>query len=330
MGTAVREGAALAVAEQNQVGGVIGKKLRLVVEDNGGEPKQAISSLKIFSERYKADYILAPFTHIVQAIAPEIAARKKFLLYWAGLSTPTQQSPHIFKDFQDTAEDGRVLADEIVRRKPESIAILTEVQDACLEIVGHVRNRLRSAGISIIAEDSFNPGDTDFRSVLLRLHTRKPKAFVFCTWRDGALVMRQFDDLGLTKIPTYQVLAPFFPYNDTTEARSSYERNGTISTWVGPTPDELADKDLPFAKKFKFDPNNRLRLETLVAYDGVRALIAAMSICHDANDIPCVAKRFQHTTYDGVAGPLRFNDLRRSIRPSRLMRVVNGRWEFLH
>ena len=73
LGSPVRDGMLLRLEEANAAGGVHGRKLRMVVEDTGYDPKRAVLATRKLLERDQAFAFLANFgTPVVMATMPLI------------------------------------------------------------------------------------------------------------------------------------------------------------------------------------------------------------------------------------------------------------------
>lgn len=99
-GTAQMRGLQLAVDDINARGGVAGRELELIVEDNAGQPSRAVSgTLKLLTVE-KVPIFFSAFTHITQAVkepvadTPEIRKlyeKNQSVSLWYGFSESTEK-----------------------------------------------------------------------------------------------------------------------------------------------------------------------------------------------------------------------------------------------
>src|SRR4051812_29334068 len=72
-GTAQAHGLELAIEHINKAGGINGSQLRLDLEDNAGDPKQAVSGIRKQLSTSNAKIYYIGFTHLIQAVASPLA-----------------------------------------------------------------------------------------------------------------------------------------------------------------------------------------------------------------------------------------------------------------
>jgi len=198
-----RNGFQLAVDQINAKGGVGGRKLALLVEDNRGESKEAVTAARLLLDLHKVDIVLSAFTHISQAIAPIVSRKNSILIYASTFPDIAAQDRRIFKDHFDGRESGKLIAEALVTAGFKKVAYLSEQNDACDAYELGFRRKAEELGIIISERQLYNPGETDFNTVLLRLKIKSPEAIVLCTWRDTHLVMSKISELGMIGTPTY-------------------------------------------------------------------------------------------------------------------------------
>ena len=110
VGEAERRGLQLGVEELNARGGVNGRPLELIVEDNLGEAKSAVSGVMKLLHTDKVDLVFSAFTHITQAVSSTVSKQKKLLLYASSLRTFAEENPFVFRDYYDAYDAGLELA----------------------------------------------------------------------------------------------------------------------------------------------------------------------------------------------------------------------------
>ena len=81
VGLDVKQGAELAIATVNKDGGVDGKKLKLVVEDTGGEPAQAVQLTTSFAKDKNVVAVLGPINAAELGAVTGIAQSSKVVVF---------------------------------------------------------------------------------------------------------------------------------------------------------------------------------------------------------------------------------------------------------
>ena len=329
IGGAERDGLLLAVEEINDNGGIGGCPLELVVEDNMGEAKAAVTSVKRLLQERKPDLIFSAFTHITQPVAEIVAKSDALMMYASSVKTMANSSRYVFRDYIDILEDGKLLAEQSILRKLSKVAVLEEESDSCFDFSDSFGEVASKGGVRVVKRYSYLPGDTDLKSLLLKIAQSKPEALIACTWRDSDLLMKQMAQLNLLSIPVFHVIAPFLPVADTPEIRKLYERNGSLSTWYGFVEQGRTVKQKRFAEKFKHRFGHSPRPDSAFTYDDLYVLKRAFEKCQgsESNYRKCVAGEIIDTKYDGVGGLLSFDENGNVARDRILMKVVNGKWQ---
>jgi len=211
------------------------------------------------------------------------------------------------------------------------VVIMGEQNDAVYLLRDALVEEARRLGVEIEGQDFYAPNETDFRVLLLRLASKKPDAFGFLAWRDGALLMNQLKTLGLIRIQTFHILAPMVPVNDSPEVRKLYEENGAVSVWHGYVADDPKPGEAEFAMRFRARFGVEPRTEAIFAYDDMQILAKAIKRCpaSGAIDQACLARELSIMRHRGVGDELFFGPSRLASRPEVLIRVVNGKWQRL-
>lgn len=327
-GVAQSRGLQLAIDEVNESGGIRGRKLQLVIEDNAGDPKTALSGVSKLFDHDKIDILFSAFSHITQAVKERAKKSNKVMIYAASLGEIAASHELFFRDWGDAASEGRTLAEAIKKDGHKRVALISEINDACAAVEAAFTTRAAELGIEIRARELYTPGETDFKPTLLKLSAKKPDAFACCMWRDAHLVMPQLKNIGLISIPTYHLLAPLIEANDTPELRQLYTENRSRSVWMGFAEGSLDESQKEFFRKYTARFGEKPRMESALAYDDVKIIAAALVPCvtEATVDQSCLAKNMSSTNQSGVSGPLRFDDQRRLNREDLTIEVRNGTW----
>lgn len=319
----------MGIADINSRGGVNGRKLLLFIEDNQGEPKNAVVSVSKLLQVDKVDIIFSAFTHVTQAVKDLVKSAHKFMLYHASAGDIVQSSPLFFRDYGDAEESGVALATHVQGKGFKRLGFMSEIGDFCFLSEKGFLSQYPATVAPFISRQNYNPGETDLRPLLLRLRAEKPDGLVLCTWRDTQLVMKQLKELDMLHIPTFQFHAPFLPSSDSPETRVLLEANATITTWYGIVKGESTPDQEAFIERFTKESGEAPILpDAAFAYDDIGVLAKALASCVQPRDLSldCLAEKMLVTDYVGLAGPIRFTKNRVSNRPVLLIAVKNGEW----
>jgi len=327
VGNDEKNGMEMAIEDINAKGGINGRKLTLIAEDNAGDAKNAVTGVQKLITVDKADVIYSAFTHITRAVAPVVSEAKIPLLYSAVDRTVAEDNRYFFRDYFDNIDIGKRLADSVLDNKYQKVKILSEISDSCNQLVNAFKEE--STGKLVISkEELFQGTETDFRTHLTKLDLKENDALLVCAFKQVNILMKNMNELNLLGTQTFQLSAPSIPAANTPEIKELFSENQTVSSWYG-----FADKGntkrqnefiLRYKEKFGVEPGS----DSVFAYDDIMILKDVLKKCYkDKLDNECFEKEMLATDYDGVAGKLRFNQNRLSTRDTLLIQAKNGVWE---
>ncbi|HVF11377.1 MAG TPA: ABC transporter substrate-binding protein, partial [Abditibacteriaceae bacterium] len=201
-GTSTRDGIKLAVEEANKAGGVLGKQIRIQLENNAGSPEQATTVVK---KLIKQDNVLAVLGEV--ASSRSLAAAPVCQAAGVPMISPTSTNPrvtqigdYIFRTCFIDPFQGTVNA-RFARHhsKAKTAAVLTDVKnDYSVGLSEFFITEFKKLGGEIVAEESYKEGDTDFRAQLSNIKARKPDIiFIPGYYTEVGSIAKQARDLGL-------------------------------------------------------------------------------------------------------------------------------------
>jgi branched-chain amino acid transport system substrate-binding protein len=196
------KGLTLAIAEINAAGGVLGKKLELITEDNQTKSGESATAVKKLISR---DKVVALIGEVASGRSNEAAphAQKAHVPMIAPAATNpsvTQNGDYIFRVCFIDPFQGTVLAkfakDDLHAKK---VAILLSVSNAySVGLAKFFKETFTANGGTVVAEKSFSEGDKDFKAQLTAIRSLGVDAiFVPSYYTEAALIARQARELGL-------------------------------------------------------------------------------------------------------------------------------------
>ncbi|MEK6690918.1 MAG: branched-chain amino acid ABC transporter substrate-binding protein [Nitrospirota bacterium] len=200
MGTDFRNGVDLAVAEWNEKGGVLGKKIAMVVSDDQHDPKQAVSvANKMVNEGTVG--VIGHFNSSCSIPASEVYNR-------AGIPmiTPASTNPqltergfdNIFRVCGRDDQQGAVAADFVTNRlRLKKIAILHDKTTYGQGLANEFKKALGNK-VEVVHYGGIIQGDKDFKAVLTVVKEKKPELIFFGgIYPEAALLVKQAKELGI-------------------------------------------------------------------------------------------------------------------------------------
>lgn len=196
-----QNGIEIAVDEINETGGINDKKVKIVYGDSKNDPKEGVAITQRLINVDKLPVIVSAMSSVTMAIIPIIDEAKTVLV--CGLTRPgiTDLSPYLFRYFLRMDLEGERMANfaytDLRIRKVVTFYVNDEAglrgQEAFQKI-------FKDLGGQILAAESFDIGNTDLRSVLIKLKSLNPDAFYFVGYeKTMGIAIKQLHEIGASK-----------------------------------------------------------------------------------------------------------------------------------
>lgn len=194
------------VKEANSKGGIKGQKIELIVYDTQGDATKAVQLATKLIKNDKVSVIVGPSTTgETMAIIPVVEKEKIPLISCAaGIKIIEPVKRYVFK----TPANDHVAAEKIftymLAKKQKSVALLTVTDGFGSSGREQLKDMAKKKGISIVADETYGPKDTDMTAQLTKIKGSKADAIICWGTNPGpAIVTRNVKQLGI-KIPLYQ------------------------------------------------------------------------------------------------------------------------------
>src|SRR3954449_2454469 len=166
-GQSSHAGTKLAIDEVNAAGGVLGKKLRLVTEDDQSKPGEAATVVRKLISRDKAIAILGEVASSRSLEAAPICQQNKIPMISPASTNPkvTEVGDYIFRVCFIDPFQGTVLAKFALGKGWKRAAILTDVkQDYSVGLTQFFKEYFAKNGGTIVIEQNYSTDDSDFNA----------------------------------------------------------------------------------------------------------------------------------------------------------------------
>jgi branched-chain amino acid transport system substrate-binding protein len=206
-GQAAHRGTVLAIEEINAAGGLLGKKLELITEDDQSKSGEAATVVKKLISRDKVVAVLGEIASSRSLEAAPICQNAKIPMISPSSTAPevTATGDYVFRVCFIDPFQGTVMAkfakDALKLRK---VALLSSVSSAySVGLARYFKERFVADGGTIALEQRYAEGDKDFRAQLTAIKAANVDGlFIPGYYTEAALICRQARDLGLT-IPLF-------------------------------------------------------------------------------------------------------------------------------
>jgi branched-chain amino acid transport system substrate-binding protein len=202
-GQSSHKGILMAFEEINAAGGVLGKKLELVSEDNQTKPGESATVAKKLIARDKVVALLGEVSSGRSLEAGPIAQAAKVPMIAPAATNPkvTEIGSYIFRVCFIDPFQGTVMAKFAQGDlKAKKVAIISSVSNAySVGLAKFFRETFAKGGGHVAVEQKYSEGDKDFRAQLTAVKAAGVDAvFVPGYYTEAALIVRQARSLGMT------------------------------------------------------------------------------------------------------------------------------------
>ena len=201
-GTDTREGIALAVEETNAAGGVDGKRIRVIYEDDKSTTYEAVQKVRQLIDRNKVVALLGEVASS-RSLAGGLIANTSHVPMVTPSSTAvevTKKRQWVFRTCFTDDQQGAVAARFIKEHlKKDRIGIFFAAQDPYSSGLARAfREEMKRLGGQIVVDKGYQKGETNFRTYLSELKAAGPEAlFVPNYYNEMVLIARQASEVGI-------------------------------------------------------------------------------------------------------------------------------------
>jgi branched-chain amino acid transport system substrate-binding protein len=328
-GISTRNGIEMALDEVNARGGVKGKKVAVRVYDNQSKPEEAANAVTRLIAQDGAKLILGEVASTNSlAMAPKAQAAQVPMISPASTNPKvTQVGDFIFRVCFIDPFQGLVMA-KFAREnlKAQKAAVLRDNKSDYSHGLAQVfTEKFKAFGGTIVVEEDYAQGDTDFRAQLTAIKSAKPDVvFVPGYYTDAGLIARQAKQLGLTAT----LLG-----GDGWESEKLFELGGSAIDGSYYSNHYSIDNPSPKTQKFLTDYKKRFGAvpDSLAAlgYDAAMVGMHAMEQAKDTSG-PALRDAIARTKdFDGVAGKINLDANRDAVKPAVVLKVAGGKAEYV-
>jgi branched-chain amino acid transport system substrate-binding protein len=202
-GQSSHKGTLLAIDEINAAGGVLGKKIDLVYEDNQSQPGQSATVVRKLITRDNVVAVLGEVASGRSLEAAPICQQYKIPQISPSSTNPkvTEMGDYIFRVCFIDPFQGTVMAKFAENTlKAKRVAMLSDAASAYSAGLGqYFREKFLADGNQLVIEQKYSGGDKDFKAQLTAIKAANPEAiFVPGYYTEAGLIVLQARQLGIT------------------------------------------------------------------------------------------------------------------------------------
>ena len=329
-GHSSHSGTLLAVEEINAAGGVLGKKIELITEDNATKPGESATIAKKLISRNKVVAILGEVASSRSLeIAPIAQAYKVPMISPASTNpTITEKGDYIFRICFIDPFQGTVMAKFAKNSlKINRVGVLTSVSSAySVGLSKYFKETFSKDGGTIAIEQKFSEGEKDFKAQLTAIKAENVQGiFVPTYYTEAALIAKQARDLGIT--------VPLFG-GDGWEAPELLKIGGSAIEGLYYSTHYTPEADSPevkaFVEKFKKRWNGEVPdAMAALGYDSARILADAITRAGTTKNTKLRDAIAQTKDFPGVTGKTTIDEHRNASKAAAIVTVKDGQFKFV-
>ena len=318
-GVECKNGIDLAIEEINAAGGINGKNVVLISEDDEGNPDKTVNAYQKLTSKDGAKIIIGSLTSgCTQAITNRAQAQKVVQIAPAATAPAiTDAGDYIFRACFIDPFQGRVggkFSAETLNAKTAAILYDTG-NDYSVGLTENFEAAFTQAGGKIVAKEAYTTNDKDFNAQLTKIKSANPDVVYLPDYYNVvALIAKQLRAQGIEAPIVGADGWDGILGNSSAEVLNGFYSNHYATDSTDPAVQAFVKK---FNDKYSKDPNSFAAL----GYDSVYILKDAI-IKAGSDDATAVKEALKATNGDYVTGHLTFDEKRNPIKSAVMLEIV--------
>lgn len=318
-GVECKNGIDLAIEEINAAGGINGKNVVLISEDDEGNPDKTVNAYQKLTSKDGAKIIIGSLTSgCTQAITNRAQAQKVVQIAPAATAPAiTDAGDYIFRACFIDPFQGRVggkFSAETLNAKTAAILYDTG-NDYSVGLTENFEAAFTQAGGKIVAKEAYTTNDKDFNAQLTKIKSANPDVVYLPDYYNVvALIAKQLRAQGIEAPIVGADGWDGILGNSSAEVLNGFYSNHYATDSTDPAVQAFVKK---FNDKYSKDPNSFAAL----GYDSVYILKDAI-IKAGSDDATAVKEALKATNGDYVTGYLTFDEKRNPIKSAVMLEIV--------
>jgi len=334
-GQSATNGAKLAIKQANEKGGVLGKKLELVVADNKSEAAEAANSMQKLISQDKVAAIIAPIASSSVMAGAQVNNDGKVLAI-----SPTASNPKVTVD-PDTGKvrdylfrasfidpfQGAVMANfasKSLNGKTAALYIDTS-SDYAKGLGQFFKETFIKNGGQIVSEEAYLAKDTDFKSTLTKIKSSNPDIlFVPGYYQEVGMIVKQAREIGINAA----ILGgDGWDSEKLPEIAGNDALNNTFFA-NHYSPDDQSPAIQDFVATYKAEYGQVPDSFAVLSYDATMMIIKAIERAGSLDTVKIKDEMAKTKDYAGVSGMITLDEKHDAIKDAVVIEFKNGKQTF--
>lgn len=303
-------GVQLAIDQINAGGGLLGRKLELLVRDSQLKPDLGTSHTRDLISREQVDFLIGPDGSAVGMTVSAVAKQYKKVVMMTIPNSPriTTEAfhPYVFTVVPSGLMEARAMAAAIGPGN-KRIAFIGGDYEAAHQGLKYFKDWLTKVApqAEVVAEAWPKLGEPDYSSYITRLMSSKPDVIFSYLWGADLIgFVKQGKPYGVftkTKVASLVFL-------DDLKALGDEMPDGLIAQMRAPFFAIEGDRMTRFTEQFRAKYNDYPADWAIMGYEGMQILAQAIRKAGTLES-DAIVKAVEQTRYDGLRGPITFRGL---------------------
>ena len=328
-GISTMNGIEMALDEVNQSGGLLGKTVRVIVEDDQGRPEEAQTVVTKLITRNRVVAILGEVASSRTLAAAPVAQQYGIPMVSPSSTNPavTEVGDFIFRVCFIDPFQGLVMAKFAAQSlQITDVAVLRDIKnDYSVGLADVFVENFVALGGTIVADEGYSEGDTDFSAQLTSIRARRPQAiFVPGYYTEVGLIARQAKSLGIE--------APLLG-GDGWDSPSLIEIGGEALEGSYFSNHYSVDDPSPAIQKFVSDYRDRhgQTPDALagLGYDAAQILFDAIRRAGSTDPTAIRDALATTSNFAGVTGVTTLDENRNAVKPAVVLQIDGGKLAYV-
>jgi len=322
-------GIRMAADELNKAGGVNGRQIELVVEDDQGRPEQAATVVTKLINQDRVHAVLGEVASSNSLAAAPIAQQAKIPMITPSSTNPkvTQVGDYIFRVCFIDPFQGEVMAKFAANSlKADTAAILLDVNsDYSRGLAQFFETSFSALGGQIIQKQSYTQTDRDFSGQLTAIRSANPDViYVPGYYGQVGVIAKQAKQLGIN--------SPLLG-GDGWDAPQLWDLGGSALNGAYISNHYSIDDPSPAIQKFVADYKTRYSgtppdAIAALGYDAMKGLADAITRAGTTNGPKLRDAIAQTKDLAGVTGNISIDNERNAVKPAVVLELQNGKFVY--
>jgi branched-chain amino acid transport system substrate-binding protein len=191
----------LCVKHVNEKGGVLGRKLELVVYDDGSDPATAVRLYEKLITQDKVDLVLGPYSSPISEPVADVTEKHKMPMVApsaAATSIYRKGRKFIFQALSPAEVYLEGLIDMAAKKGLKTVALINLDDLFARAVIQGTIELAKKKGLQVVFVDAYPQGNTDFSAILAKVRAANPDVLGGATrFEDAVAITRQMKALNV-------------------------------------------------------------------------------------------------------------------------------------